>query len=94
MVVPIWIIFASSTHDNITILSEGMKWELGDQLIKNYNEVLNQQGGFSEEITATTVFLNSFMMAFGIAALTVITSLMSAYAIVYFRFKLAVPFFG
>ena len=93
MVVPIWIIFASSTHGNITILSEGMRWELGDQLIKNYNEVLNQKGGFSEEITATKLFLNSFIMAFGIAALTVITSLMSAYAIVYFRFKLAVPLF-
>ena len=41
MVVPIWIIFASSTHDNITILSDGMKWGLGDQLIKNYNAVLD-----------------------------------------------------
>ena len=93
MVVPIWIIFASSTHDNITILSDGMKWGLGDQLIKNYDEVLNQKGGFSQEITATKLFLNSFIMALGIATLTVITSLMSAYAIVYFRFKLAVPLF-
>ena len=93
MVVPIWIIFASSTHDNITILSDGMQWGLGDQLIKNYDEVLNQKGGFSQEITATKLFLNSFIMALGIATLTVITSLMSAYAIVYFRFKLAVPLF-
>jgi len=93
MVVPIWIIFASSTHDNITILSDGMKWGLGDQLIKNYDEVLNQKGGFSQEITATKLFLNSFIMALGIATLTVITSLMSAFAIVYFRFKLAVPLF-
>ena len=93
MVVPIWIIFASSTHDNITILSDGMQWGLGDQLIKNYDEVLNQKGGFSQEITATKLFLNSFIMALGIATLTVTTSLMSAYAIVYFRFKLAVPLF-
>jgi len=35
MVIPIWIAFASSTHDNITILTEGMKWSLGDQLLKN-----------------------------------------------------------
>ena len=46
MVIPIWIAFASSTHDNITVLTEGMKWSLGDQLFKNYNEVLNQTGGF------------------------------------------------
>jgi len=93
MVVPIWIAFASSTHENVTILKEGMKWGLGDQLVKNYNEVLNQKGGFSQEITATRMFINSFIMAFGIASIKVIISSMSAYAIVYFRFKLAVPLF-
>ena len=93
MVVPIWIAFASSTHENIIILKEGMKWVLGDQFIKNYNEVLNQKGGFSQEITATKMFLNSFIMALGIAILKVIISSMSAYAIVYFRFKFAVPLF-
>ncbi|HIC42148.1 MAG TPA: glycerol-3-phosphate ABC transporter permease, partial [Pelagibacterales bacterium] len=93
MVVPIWIAFASSTHENVTILKEGMKWGLGDQLVKNYNEVLNQKGGFSQEITATKMFINSFIMAFGIASIKVIISSMSAYAIVYFRFKLAVPLF-
>ena len=41
MVVPIWIAFATSTHENVTILKEGMKWSLGDQLTRNYNEVLN-----------------------------------------------------
>ena len=93
MVVPIWIAFASSTHENITVLSEGMKWTIGDQLSKNYNEVLNQKGGFSIEITATSMFINSFIMAFGIATVKVIISAMSAYAIVYFRFRLAVPLF-
>ena len=93
MVVPIWIAFASTTHENITVLSEGMKWTIGDQLSKNYNEVLNQKGGFSKEITATSMFINSFIMAFGIATVKVIISAMSAYAIVYFRFRLAVPLF-
>ena len=93
MVVPIWITFASSTHDNGTILSEGMQWGLGNQLIENYDRVLNKKGGFYQEITASSMFINSFVMATGIAILTVITSLMSAYTIVYFRFKLAVPLF-
>tara|TARA_B100001013_G_scaffold134674_1_gene79057 strand:- start:1303 stop:2154 length:852 start_codon:yes stop_codon:yes gene_type:complete len=93
MVIPIWIAFASSTHDNFTILTEGMKWSLGDQLLKNYNEVLNQTGGFSKEITATKMFINSFIMALGIAIVKVIISAMSAYAIVYFRFKWATPLF-
>ena len=30
MVVPIWIAFASSTHENVAVLTEGMKWTLGD----------------------------------------------------------------
>ena len=93
MVIPIWIAFASSTHENITVLTEGMKWSLGDQLFKNYNEVLNQTGGFSKEITATKMFINSFIMAIGIAIVKVIISALSAYAIVYFRFKLATPLF-
>jgi len=93
MVVPIWVAFASSTHENITILSEGMKWVLGDQLLKNYSEVLNQTGGFSQEITATSMFINSFIMAIGIATIKVIISSMSAFAIVYFRFKFATPLF-
>ena len=93
MIIPIWITFASSTHDNGTILSKGMQWGLGNQFIENYDKVLNKKGGFSQEITASSMFINSFIMAFGIATLTVLTSLMSAYTIVYFRFKLAVPLF-
>ncbi len=93
MVIPIWISFASSTHENVAILTEGMKWGLGDQLLKNYSEVLNQTGGFSQEITATKMFINSFIMAIGIATIKVIISSMSAFAIVYFRFKLATPLF-
>ena len=93
MVIPIWLTFASSTHDNVTLLTKGMQWNLGDHLNKNYNEVLNEKGGFSEEITATKMFINSFIMAIGIASVKVIISMMAAYAIVYFRFKLATPIF-
>ena len=93
MVIPIWIAFASSTHENVAVLTEGMKWSIGDQLLKNYSEVLNQTGGFSQEITATKMFINSFIMAIGIATIKVIISSMSAFAIVYFRFKLATPLF-
>ena len=42
MIIPIWIAFASSTHENLAILTEGMKWGLGDQLLKNYSEVLEK----------------------------------------------------
>ena len=93
MVLPIWFSFATSTHDNIEIMTGGMKFLLGENFSQNYNEVLNEKGGWSEEVTAANMFINSFIMAFGIATLKVVISAMSAYALVYFRFKLAVPIF-
>ena len=93
MILPIWIAFASSTFTNETIVTEGMKWGLGDHLLKNYNEVLNEKGGFSEEVTASSMFINSFIMALGIASLKVVVSSLCAFAIVYFNFRMAVPLF-
>ena len=93
MILPIWIAFASSTFTNETIVMEGMKWGLGDHLLKNYNEVLNEKGGFSEEVTASSMFINSFIMALGIASLKVVVSSLCAFAIVYFRFRMAIPLF-
>ena len=93
MVLPIWFSFATSTHDNVSIMTEGMKFFLGESFSQNYNEVLNEKGGWSEEVTAARMFVNSFIMALGIATLKVVISAMSAYALVYFRFKLAVRIF-
>ena len=89
MVVPIWIAYASSTHPNVFIVTEGLQFIPGDQFWQNYNEVLNRKGGFSQEITALGMLVKSFIMALGIETLKVIISSMSAYAIVYFRFKFA-----
>ena len=93
MIIPIWLTFASSTHDNSTIFSEGMQMGLGNHFIENYYRVLNIKSGFFDGISVSSMFINSFIMAFGIATLTVLTSIMTAYAIVYFKFKLAVPIF-
>ena len=54
MVVPIWISFASSSHDSVTILTEGMKFHIGDQLARNYNEVLNEKGGWRKKVVSST----------------------------------------
>jgi len=93
MILPIWIIFASSTHDNLTLATKGLQLGLGDNLFNNYNNVIFARGGFSKEITLFKLFSNSFIMALGIATLTVITSLLAAYTIVYFKVKLATTYF-
>jgi sn-glycerol 3-phosphate transport system permease protein len=93
MILPIWIIFASSTHDNLTLATKGLQLGLGDNLFDNYNNVIFTRGGFSKEITLLKLFSNSFIMALGIATFTVITSLLAAYTIVYFKVKLATTYF-
>ena len=93
MILPIWLTFASSTFKNETIVTEGMKWGIGNNFYTNYNEVLNEKGGFSQEVTASSMFINSFIMALGIASLKVVISSLCAFAIVYFRFRMAVPLF-
>ena len=93
MILPIWIIFASSTHDNLTLATKGLQLGLGDNILNNYNNVIFAKGGFSKEITLLKLFSNSFIMALGIATLTVITSLLAAYTIVYFKVKLATTYF-
>ena len=89
MFVPIWIIFASSTHSSLFINTNGLQFFLGDNFIDNYSRVLFKQSGFFNEITALKMFFNSFVMAIGIATLSVITSLMAAYGLVYFKVKYA-----
>ena len=93
MIIPLWLIFASSTHSNSIIYNEGMQWKVGGELINNYDRVLYKTGGFTKEITASKIFLNSFIMAFGIATLSVIVSMMAAYSLVYFKTKFSSFFF-
>ena len=93
MIVPVWIIFASSTHSSLFINTNGLQFFLGDNFIENYSRVLFKKSGFFNEITALKMFFNSFIMATGIATLSVITSLMAAYGLVYFKIKYATVIF-
>ena len=89
MIIPVWVIFASSTHTSLFINTNGLQFILGDSFIENYSKVLFKKSGFFQEITAIKMFINSFIMASGIATLSVATSLMAAYGLVYFRIRYA-----
>ena len=91
MIAPVWMIFASSTHTSSIINMHGLQLFLGDSFYENYLRVLLYEGGFFKEITALKMFFNSFIMATGVALLSVVTSLMAAYALVYYRIKYATP---
>ena len=59
MIVPVWIIFASSTHTSLFINTNGLQLFLGDSFIENYSRVLLKKAGFFNEITAMKMFFNS-----------------------------------
>jgi sn-glycerol 3-phosphate transport system permease protein len=93
MTLPVWVAFATSTHAPETILREGLQFWPGPHLVQTYNEVLFVEGGVMKQVTATTMLQNSMILGIGFAVGKVIISMLAAYAIVYFRFRLGVPLF-
>ena len=88
---PIYTTFVASTHslDDITSYFPILP---GRHMIENYRQALTVGSG---EVIATvgTMMMNSAIMAFGIAFGKIFISLLSAFAIVYFRFRFRMVFF-
>ena len=79
---PIWLAFVASTVDQQAIVKPPMPLLPGDQFLENYGRAL-----FSGVNTPVArMLLNSAIMAFGISIGKIIISLLSAFAIVYFKF--------
>ena len=93
MSLPVWIAFATSTHSPETILREGLQFIPGSHFFETYKEVLFVEGGVMKSVLGTTMLKNSLILGFGFAIGKVIISMLAAYAIVYFRFRLATPLF-
>lgn len=93
MTLPVWVAFATSTHAPETILREGLQILPGGHFFETYKEVLFVEGGVMKKVTATTMLKNSLILGLGFAIGKVVISMLAAYAIVYFRFRLAVPLF-
>ena len=79
---PIWLAFVASTVTQSDIIRPPMPVWPGDQFLTNYRNAL-----FSGvNVPVATMLVNSLIMAVGIAVGKIIISLLSAFAIVYFRF--------
>lgn len=86
---PIWLAFVASTVTQSEIISPPMPIWPGDRLWDNYKEAL-----FSGvNVPVAKMLWNSLIMAVGIAVGKIIVSLLSAFAIVYFRFPCRSIFF-
>lgn len=79
---PIWLAFVASTVTQPNIVSPPMPLLPGDQFFINYKKALLA----GVNVPVGTMLTNSLVMAIGIAVGKIIISLLSAFAIVYFRF--------
>ena len=79
---PIWLAFVASTVTQPEIVKSPMPLWPGDQLWETYSKAL--VSGIN--VPVSTMLVNSFVMAISIAVGKIIISLLSAFAIVYFRF--------
>jgi sn-glycerol 3-phosphate transport system permease protein len=93
MVAPVVVAFMTSTHDAVDIHRNGLSLTWGGHFTETYNTVLTRKGGFTGEITGARMILNSLILGIGFALGKIVLSMLAAYAIVYFRFKLGTLFF-
>jgi sn-glycerol 3-phosphate transport system permease protein len=90
---PLWITFVASTLTYDEIVTVPMPLLPGDQLIENYMQVLTAGSNKGSSAPVSTMLLNSFVMATGVAVGKIAISILSAFAIIYFRFPLRNFFF-
>jgi len=79
---PIWLAFVASTVTQQDLIRPPMPLLPGPEFLNNYKKALF--AGIN--VPVSTMLINSLIMAIGIAVGKIIISLLSAFAIVYFRF--------
>jgi sn-glycerol 3-phosphate transport system permease protein len=88
---PIYVTFVASTH-SLAEITKAFPLLPGSHLIENYLKALTL-GPQNVGANVGTMMLNSFIMAIGITFGKISISLLAAFAIVYFRFRLRMTFF-
>ena len=90
---PIYYTFVASTHSLQTILRPPLPLLPGPYFFENYGEALFGGVGRIGGVPVWTLLLNTTIVALGIAIGKICISILSAYAIVFFRFPLRMVFF-
>jgi sn-glycerol 3-phosphate transport system permease protein len=83
---PIWVAFTASSLTLGEVLKAPMPLLPGGQLAANYTAALGSGTRQLSGTPVTTLLLNSLVLAIGVAVGKIAISLLSAFAIVYFRF--------
>jgi sn-glycerol 3-phosphate transport system permease protein len=90
---PVWMTFVASTHSQQTMLQSPIPLLPGPHLIENYTKVLTEGYGRVGSTPVMMTLTNSMIMALGVAIGKIAISIISAFAIVYFRFPGRMYFF-
>ncbi len=83
---PLWVAFVASTHDSAALVSGVTPLLPGAHLFENYKEILGEGFSNSGAVPVWRMLFNSTVMALLIVIGKIAISLLSAYAVVYFRF--------
>jgi sn-glycerol 3-phosphate transport system permease protein len=92
IIFPIYIALVASTHKKKDIATTVQPW-FGDHIIQNYTTIIKTGKKTAGGVPVGFMMVNSLIMAVGIVVGKIAISIISAYAIVYFRFPLRMFFF-
>ncbi|MFG1361102.1 sn-glycerol-3-phosphate ABC transporter permease UgpE [Xanthobacter pseudotagetidis] len=93
LVLPVHLAFVASTHQGADFLSGRVGLLPGPLLVENYGAVLVSGASTAGIPPVAPMLLNSFVMAMAIALGKIAISLLSAFAVTYFRFPFRVTAF-
>jgi sn-glycerol 3-phosphate transport system permease protein len=83
---PVYLAFIASTHDAATVVTGNMPLTPGNQTTENYYRAIVEGASRQMREPVANMLFNSFVSAIGIALGKIFISILSAYAVVYFRF--------
>ena len=90
---PLYVAFIASTQTLEQVLQMPMSLLPGDQLVENYTQVLTAGSTKGSKAAVADMLVNSLIMALVIPVGKITISILSSFAIVYFRFPLRNFFF-
>ena len=90
---PLYVTFVASTHSLEAIMQTPMSLVPGGHFVENYAQVLTAGSTKGSKAAVTQMLINSSVMALVIPLGKIAISIISAFAIVYFRFPLRMFFF-
>ncbi|MGN1150393.1 MAG: sn-glycerol-3-phosphate ABC transporter permease UgpE [Sutterella sp.] len=86
VVFPVYVAFVASTQTAVEVEQAPMSLIPGTHMIENYLQILTEGGGTASRAPVGRMLFVSLVMALGISIGKILISLISAFAIVYFKF--------